>query len=61
MQNLEAGRYTDPAIGWQGWVEPVDRTWIMFIDADNRPVMFLDRDPATGGVLSRCDTCGNLG
>jgi hypothetical protein len=36
---------------WQGWIEPDDQSWIVFIDADGRPVMFLDRDPQTGAVL----------
>lgn len=35
---------------WQGWIEPDDRTWIMFVGADGRPVVFLDRDPETGAV-----------
>lgn len=47
MQNLKIGRYTHPETqaSWLGWIEPDDMSWIMFIDADNRPTVFLDRDP----------------
>lgn len=61
MTNITVGRYkpaTEPLpVGvhdvtefWQGWIEPDDQTWIMFIAADGAPVVYLDRDPVTGGV-----------
>jgi hypothetical protein len=54
MQNIDIRRYSNPtAVGYQGWVEPADKSWIAFIDLDGRPQVFLDRDPATGGILSQ--------
>lgn len=50
MQNIVVGRYHAPD-GFIGWIEPEDRTWIMFIGDDHAPLVFLDRDPATGAVL----------
>lgn len=35
---------------WQGWIEPDDLSWILFIDVDGRVTMFDERDPVTGGV-----------
>lgn len=59
MQNIHVGRYSKEAIGgvpgagvdWQGWVEPDDRTWIVFVRSDGSPIVFLNRDPQTGAVL----------
>ena len=52
MGNITVGRYDDPAsIGYQGWIEPEDKSFIAFIAADGTPVMFLNRDPETGAVL----------
>ncbi len=51
MGNITVGRYGDPgSTGYQGWIEPDDKTWIMFVRSDGIPVAFLDRDPATGAV-----------
>ncbi len=36
---------------WQGWIEPEDKSWIMFIDAVGSPTVYLNRDPVTGAVL----------
>jgi len=35
---------------WQGWIEPEDRSWIMFVDGEGKPVVFLNRD-ADGAVI----------
>lgn len=52
MTNIYVGRYSDSdQIGYQGWIEPIDRTWIMFITNDGSPTVFLHRDPDTGAVL----------
>lgn len=50
MGNVTVGRYSDPETRkeWQGWIEPEDKTWIMFVGADGKPTVFLDRDPETG-------------
>ncbi len=55
MCNIKVGRYTHPSARefWQGWIEPEDNSWIIFINAQGNPVVFLDRDPETGAVLYR--------
>jgi hypothetical protein len=51
MSNITVGRYDDPeSVGYQGWIEPEDRTWIAFVRNDGTPQVFLDRDPETGAV-----------
>ena len=51
MGNITVGRYSHPAeVGYQGWLEPENRSWIAFIDCDGKPVFFLNRDPETGAV-----------
>lgn len=62
MTNIKVGRYSpkskviDGDIEkpltdfWQGWLEPEDKSWIMFIDGKGRPTVFLDRDPLTGAI-----------
>lgn len=52
MNNIVVTRYPRPADvgGWQGYLEPEDKSWIMFVDFQGRPVVFLDRDPDTGAV-----------
>ena len=52
MSNIIVGRYSNPELqeSWQGWIEPEDLSWIMFIGADGCPTVFLNRDPETGAV-----------
>ena len=51
MGNITVTRYPKPQeVGWQGYLEPDDRSWIAFIALDGKPVFFLDRDPETGAV-----------
>lgn len=52
MSNITVGRYSDPqGVGWQGWIEPKDRSWIAFIKTDGSPVFYLNRDPKTGAII----------
>lgn len=51
VSNITVGRYDDPqSVGYQGWIEPDDKSWIMFVANDGRPVAFLNRAP-DGSVL----------
>ena len=52
MQNIIVKRYTEPSVtqSWQGYIEPDDLSWIMFVDAEGKPTVFLNRDPVTGAV-----------
>lgn len=52
MQNIVVRRYHGPITEhWQGWVEPDDLAWILFVAADGTVTMFDERDPETGAVL----------
>ena len=52
MCNVRVGRYKYPeSVGWQGWIEPEDKSWIAFVALDGKPVFFLNRDPVSGKVL----------
>jgi hypothetical protein len=64
MQNIIVGRYTDGyaegvepvavdnGVGeYAGWIEPEDRSWVLFVRADHSVEVYLDRDPVTGAVL----------
>lgn len=49
--NITVGRYEHPgSVGYQGWIEPEDKSWVAFVDNDGHPQFFLDRDPVTGAV-----------
>lgn len=51
MTNINVGRYDHPVeVGYQGWIEPDDMSWIMFVDNDGKPIVFLNQDPETGAV-----------
>jgi hypothetical protein len=39
-----------PADRWESWIEPEDRSWIMFVAADGTPTVWLYRDEH-GGVI----------
>lgn len=52
MGNITVGRYKHESVtrDYQGWLEPDDKSWIMFIRSDGVPEVYLDRDPITGAV-----------
>lgn len=53
MPKLKIGRYdAKQTTNFAGYVEPEDRSWILFVGRDGKPVLFTDRDPKTGAVLS---------
>ena len=43
---------SQPVDSWQGYVEPEDKSWILFIDAKGRPVLYPTRNKETGAVTS---------
>lgn len=55
MQKIKVGHYPPQkggapgAINWSGYVEPVDKAWILFI-ADTGETQFYNRRDADGGV-----------
>ncbi len=51
MSNIHVGRYKYPkSVGYAGWIEPEDMSWIAFIDLKGIPTFYLDRNPKTGAV-----------
>jgi len=52
MKNITIGRYSNPEnVGWLGWLEPDDRSWIVFVALDGTPTFYGKRDPDSGAVL----------
>lgn len=54
MQNVRVKRYSNPETQkfWQGWIEPDDLSWIVFVDAEGHAFLYDERDPETGAVIS---------
>lgn len=51
MKPIHVKRYDNPkSIGWAGYIEPDDKSWIAFVDLDGRPKVYLHRDE-TGRCL----------
>ena len=45
MQNIHVKRYSNPeGARHLGWIEPEDRSWLLFIDAEGHPVLMLRKD-----------------
>lgn len=52
VNDVHVQRYADPEqVGYQGWIEPADRSWIVFVDLDGKPSLFDKRD-ANGAVVA---------
>ena len=53
VQDILVQRYPNPEkiAGWAGWIEPRDRSWILFIHMDGTTMFYAKRDPETGGVI----------
>lgn len=53
MNDITVKRYPSPTeTGWAGYIEPKDKTWILFGALDGSCMLFPDRDPMTGAVYS---------
>ena len=44
MQNIYVHRYGEGVKPWDGYLEPEDRSWILWIDEDNIPHLWAHRD-----------------
>lgn len=55
MTYVKVRRYSDPAAGFLGYIEPDDRSWIVYVGLDNTPLFFAHRGE-DGGVL--CEGMG---
>lgn len=53
MSNIKIGRYDHPSItvDYAGWIEPDDKSWIIFLGADGKPAVYYDQRDEHGGVV----------
>jgi hypothetical protein len=50
VNNITIGRYSSDDHGYAGWIEPSDRSWIVFVGVDGHAEFYGDRDQ-DGAVL----------
>lgn len=52
---ITIGEYEKPKEvgGWSGWVEPHDKSWIIWFDEDHRPTLYNRRREPGGGVIEK--------
>ena len=55
MQSIAINRYGEqkPTRAWDGSIEPNDRSWILFVDTDNVPQLYLHRDISGDEAIER--------
>lgn len=53
MSNLTIGRYDHESItkDFAGYIEPADKSWIIYLDADGKPALYWPERDADGGVI----------
>ena len=53
MPNITIGRYDDASItkDYAGWIEPGDRSWIIYTGADGRPALYYPHREPSGAVI----------
>jgi hypothetical protein len=55
MDTITIKRYDSTTAGYQGYIEPADRSWVLYIGVDGSPLFYPHRG-ADGGVL--CEPVG---
>lgn len=55
METINIKRYDSDSVGYQGYIEPADKSWILYIGKDGAPLFFPHRKD-DGGVA--CDGVG---
>lgn len=55
MSNITIGRYDDQSITktWAGWIEPGDKSWIIFLDANGKPSLYYPKRNKSGAVVGQ--------
>jgi len=48
LQNIEVRRYAPGTTCWQGYIQPEDLSWIVFVKDDGSVWACMDRDAVTG-------------
>lgn len=53
MSNITIGRYDDESItkDFAGWIEPADKSWIIYTDARGKPAIYYSEREASGAVV----------
>lgn len=53
MSNLTIGRYDHESItkDWAGYIEPADKSWIIYLDAAGKPTLYYPEREASGAVV----------
>jgi hypothetical protein len=53
MSTLTIGRYEHESItkDYAGYIEPADKSWIIYLDADGKPSVYYPEREADGAVI----------
>jgi hypothetical protein len=53
MPNLTIGRYDHESITkeWAGWIEPADKSWIIYTDTGGKPSLYFAARESDGAVI----------
>jgi hypothetical protein len=50
--NIQITRYANPEqLGYSGYIEPDDASWIIFLDSDGNPDVYFAQRDETGAVV----------
>ena len=53
MSSITIGRYDHESItkDYAGWVEPADRSWIIYLDSEGKPAVYYAERETSGAVI----------
>ncbi len=53
MSSITIGRYDHESVtkDYAGWIEPADRSWIIYTDAQGKPAVYYPKRAASGAVV----------
>lgn len=53
MGNVKIGRYEHESVSkeFSGWIEPEDKSWIIWLNADGKPTVYYPERDEDGGVI----------
>jgi len=53
LSSITIGRYDHKSItkDFAGWVEPADKSWILYLDATGKPTVFYAHREPSGAVI----------
>lgn len=54
MSNITIGRYDHGSVtkDFAGWIEPADKSWIIYTDTQGKPAVYYAERDASGAVVS---------